>query len=87
MLFDHQGLMAHLQINNNIGWGGIFALGQLLTFGSIVLHADPSNHLGRMENFAPNQVITFERLEYSTDAPRDLVLSGGPRISTSPPAS
>ena len=78
MLFDHQGLMAHLQINNNIGCGGIFALGQLLTFGSIVLHADPSNHLGRMENFAPNQVITFGSPEYTADAPGDLALSSGP---------
>lgn len=68
--------MARLQINSNIGRRYIFVPGQLFVFGSFILHAGPTNHLGQVENFAPNQIVRFGNLEYTADSHGDLALSG-----------
>ena len=33
--------------------------GQLFAFGSVVLHANSTGHLGRVDGFAPNYEIRF----------------------------
>ena len=40
----------------------------LFTFGSIVLHADPTGHLDQVDSFAPEQEIRFGNLEYVADS-------------------
>jgi hypothetical protein len=46
--------MARLVIGDGIRTGNIFVPGQLFTFGSIMLHADPTGRLGLVGSFAPN---------------------------------
>jgi hypothetical protein len=38
--------------------------------------ADSTGHLATIENYAPDQIITFGGLEYTTDSRGELVLSG-----------
>jgi hypothetical protein len=68
--------MARLQFDSSIGCGDIFVPDQFFAFDSIVLHADPTGHLGHIENFPPGQTIKFGSLEYIADARGDLVISG-----------
>ena len=75
-LCGRKGSMAHLQINDGIGCGKTFVPGQLFAFGSIVLHADSTGHLGQVENFSPGQTIRFGNLEYAADSRGDLAFSG-----------
>ena len=68
--------MAHLQINYDSSYGGIFVPGQLFVFGSMVFCADSAGHLAPVENYAPDHVVTFGSLEYTTDSHGELVLLG-----------
>jgi hypothetical protein len=68
--------MARLVISNSIHSGGVFIPGQLFAFGSIILHADPTGHLGWVDGFAPDQEIRFGNLKFCTDSWGDLVLAG-----------
>ena len=60
--------MAHLVINEEVCNMGTFVPGQIFAFASIVLHADQTGHLGRVESFAPDQEIRFGNLEFSADS-------------------
>ena len=64
--------MAHLQINSDIGCGGIFVLRQLFIFGSFVLRAGLTGHLG----VARHQIIRFGSSEYTADSHSNLTLFG-----------
>ena len=66
--------MARVHIDSNISYGGIFLPGQLLAFGSVVLHADSNSHLDQVDCFALDQMIGFGNLEYTADSLCDLVL-------------
>ena len=64
--------MVRLVVNEEVRNTGTFVPGQIFTFGSIVLHADPTGRLGRVESFAPNQEVRFGNLEFSVDSRGDL---------------
>ena len=57
--------MARAIIGKGIESGDFFVPGQLFSFGSIVLHANPTGHLDQIDNFAPEHRIRFGNLEYS----------------------
>ena len=73
---DHQGSMACLVISNSIRNGDVFVPGQLFAFSSIMLHADPTVHLGQIDGLALSEEIKFGNLEFFTDPRGDLVLAG-----------
>ena len=60
--------MARLFVNEEVRNTGTFVPRQIFAFGSIVLHADPTGHLGRVESFAPDQEVRFRNLEFSVDS-------------------
>ena len=68
--------MARLRINDEIGCGSSFDPGQLFAFGIIVVHADSTDHLGRIENLSPGQAVRFGNLECATDSRGELAFSG-----------
>ena len=68
--------MARLIISNSASCGDTFVPGQLFAFGSVVLHADPVGHLGRVDSFTPDQEIRFGNLEFVADSRGDLILMG-----------
>ena len=41
--------------------GANFCTGKLFVFGSVLLYADLTSHLGQIENFTPRQTIVGER--------------------------
>lgn len=71
-----KGLIAHLQINCEIGCGDVFVPGQLFAFGSVVLHANSTGRLDHVKSFPPNKMIMFGSLEYTAHSRGDLTLSG-----------
>ena len=68
--------MARLIFSDEVSNGDSFAPGQIFAFGSIVLHADPTGHPGRIESLAPDQEIRFGNLEFSVDSRGDLSFVG-----------
>ena len=68
--------MVRLVVNEEVRNTGTFVPGQIFAFGSIVLHADPTGRLGRVESFAPDQEVRFGNLEFSVDSRGDLSLTG-----------
>ena len=68
--------MARLIISDDVRVGGSFAPGQIFAVGSIVLHADPTGHPGRIGSLAPDQEIRFGNLEFSVDSRGDLPFAG-----------
>jgi hypothetical protein len=75
-LCGHEGSMARLRINDDVGCGSSFVPGQLFAFGIVVVHADSVGHLGRIENFSLGQTIRFGNLEYATNSRGELTFSG-----------
>ena len=68
--------MARLVINEEVLNPGTFIPRQIFAFGSIVLHADPTGHLGRVGSFAPDLEVRFGNLEFFVDSRGDLSLTG-----------
>ena len=68
--------MARLIMSEQVYNDDIFVPGHIFTFGSIVLHADSADHLGRIGNFAHGQEIHFGNLEFTADSRDNLFLVG-----------
>jgi len=67
--------MARLIIGEGIGSEDLFIPDHLFTFGSIVLHANPTGHLDQIKNFAPEHQIRFSNLEYVVDTRGNLIFA------------